>query len=70
MDDIPEMWTEEAVALGCTCAPPIASSTAISPPEPKRDPWCPLHGKDPDYEREKQQDHLKLTKGGDDAAAH
>ncbi len=59
MDDIPEMWTEEAVALGCTCAPRIAGPIDIDPPEPRLDPRCPLHGKDPDYEREKQQDHLK-----------
>lgn len=42
----------------CTCRTPIAHSADIDPPEYKsiRDPWCPVHGKDPDEEYEKMRD--------------
>ncbi len=59
MTDTPEPRTEEALALGCTCLPRFAGLTDIEPPEPKIDPWCPLHGKDPDWERDKRQDHMR-----------
>lgn len=35
----------------CTCRARPAGPTDISPPEIKLDEWCPVHGRDPDYER-------------------
>ena len=52
MAALPEMWTQEAMDAGCTCAPRLARSTDIDPPEPKRDRDCPLHGIDFDRMRE------------------
>jgi hypothetical protein len=43
----------------CTCRTPVARSTDIDPPAYKsiRDPWCPVHGRDPDeaYEERRQR---------------
>jgi len=41
----------------CTCRMSPVNSASIDPPEPILDPWCPIHGKDPDVEREKQRDN-------------
>lgn len=59
MTDTPEPCTEEAYKQGCTCHVPFAGPTAIDPPDPKIDKWCPLHGKDPDRALEDIQDHMK-----------
>jgi hypothetical protein len=42
----------------CTCLTPFVDSASIDPPEPKSilNPWCPVHGKDPDEEYERQRD--------------
>jgi len=41
----------------CTCVPHMAHATDISPPEGrKRDPWCPVHGRDPDEAYEEYRD--------------
>jgi hypothetical protein len=40
----------------CTCRMSSVNSASIDPPEPILDRWCPLHGKDPDAEREKRRD--------------
>ena len=40
----------------CTCYTPFYRANDIDPPEPKLDPWCPEHGKDPDEERQKMLD--------------
>ena len=57
-NDTPDPCTLEAQRLGCTCRVPVAGPTDINPPEPRIDQWCPLHGRDPDWERDKQQDHM------------
>lgn len=42
----------------CTCATPVVHSQMMEPPEPKsiRNRDCPIHGVDPDYERDKRMD--------------
>jgi hypothetical protein len=42
----------------CTCRTPIATSADVDPPEYKsiRNPWCPVHGKDPDEAYEEMRD--------------
>ena len=52
----PEMGSDEARELGCTCRARPAGPTDIDPPEPKLDQWCPVHGRDPDYERDRMID--------------
>ena len=56
MTETPEPCTEEARAEGCTCRMSSVWATDINPPEIKVDKWCPLHGKEPDYERDKCRD--------------
>jgi hypothetical protein len=46
----------------CTCRMSSVNSASIDPPEPILDPWCPLHGKDPDDEREKRRDNAAWRK--------
>jgi hypothetical protein len=55
----PEMGTEEAREAGCTCGWTTVHPTDIDPPEPKLDPWCPVHGRDPDYEMERRRDDAR-----------
>ncbi len=60
-DDNP--YDLDALPEGCTCSyrmSPVNSAT-IDPPEPilHRDPWCPIHGKDPDEEYERQRDDAR-----------
>ena len=56
-DDVPEMCSPEAYALGCICRLRPAWPTDISPPEPQRNRYCPVHsGYDPDYERDRKID--------------
>lgn len=56
----PEPGTEEARDEGCTCQTVTPNRWGDDPePTVKRDEWCPLHGRDPDYERERRQE----TKG-------
>lgn len=52
----PEMCSDEAIEMGCTCYVPHARSTDIDPPEPRRDQWCPVHGRDADAERQRMLD--------------
>lgn len=59
MTSIPEMCTEKAIEQGCTCRIPFATPYDIDPPEPKRNKWCPLHGRDPDYERDRMMDEMR-----------
>jgi hypothetical protein len=40
----------------CTCRMNSVNSASLDPPEPILDPWCPIHGKDPDVEYEKRRD--------------
>lgn len=54
--DKPDMCTDEARALGCSCRLSSVNSASIDPPEPVMDEWCPVHGRDPDYEMEKRRD--------------
>jgi hypothetical protein len=44
-DDTPEPCTEEAIEQGCKCWIPMGGYPDIDPPEPRRHPHCPLHGK-------------------------
>ena len=50
---VPEMGTDEAIARGCSCRARAVRPNDIDPPEVKRDKWCVLHGRDPDYERDR-----------------
>lgn len=52
----PEPGSEWAANLGCTCHAPPVGYQDVSPPEVTRDQWCPLHGRDPDEERERAID--------------
>ena len=63
--DVPEPCTEEARDEGRTCRIPAAGSHDIDPPEPRRNPYCELHGwrRDPDDERDRRRDD-RLTEGG------
>ena len=54
--DKPEPCTQAAREEGCTCRMETVHSVSIDPPEPILDPWCPVHGKDPDAEYERQRD--------------
>ena len=58
----PVMGSDEARELGCTCRAREIWPTDISPPEVKLGKWCPVHGRDPDYERDKVIDD-RLTGG-------
>lgn len=40
----------------CTCRWSPVNSTTIDPPHLIRDEWCPIHGRDPDEERERRRD--------------
>jgi len=51
-----EMGTQEALDAGCTCHARPVRPTDISPPEVTRDEWCILHGRDPDFERDRMID--------------
>ena len=48
--------SDAARAEGCSCSMSSVNSASIDPPEPIIDQWCPLHGRDPDYEMEKRRD--------------
>jgi hypothetical protein len=54
----PEMGSEEAIEAGCICRARPVRPTDIDPPEIRRDEWCPVHGRDPDYERDKRIDDM------------
>jgi hypothetical protein len=43
----------------CTCSYTPVNSATIDPPDLILDPWCPVHGKDPDAEYERQRDDAK-----------
>lgn len=59
MVSAPEPGTREARAAGCSCWLTPPSRWGFDPdPTVRRDEWCPLHGRDPDYEREKRRDGL------------
>lgn len=49
-----EPGTEEAQHAGCTCT--VTRDWHDGDEIVRRDEWCPLHGRDPDYERQKRQD--------------
>ena len=51
-----EMGTQEALDAGCTCRAPHVRPNDIDPPEVERDEWCILHGRDPDFERDRMID--------------
>lgn len=55
---VPEPCTHDANYCGCTCRVPLANVTDVSPPEPRIDRECPLHGfkGDPDAERDRMID--------------
>lgn len=55
-DEVPEPCTDEARREGCSCRMSRVWSNSIDPPEPIINQWCPLHGRDPDWERQKQMD--------------
>ena len=60
----PEMGSDEAHELGCTCRAREVWPTDISPPEVKLDKWCPVHGRDPDHERDRAiDDRLNFPNG-------
>jgi len=40
----------------CTCYVPHAGPRDTEPPELKRDKWCPIHGQDADYLRDRRID--------------
>jgi hypothetical protein len=64
LDNKPDPCTDEAYELGCTCSIPFVHSNDIDPPEPRIDPWCPVHGhRDPDRELQEQRD-ADLDDGG------
>lgn len=44
----------------CSCRTPFAHSAMIDPPEPVLDRNCPIHGRDPDYELQKQRDDREI----------
>ncbi len=48
--------SEAARREGCTCTMSHVHSASVDPPEPRIDQCCPLHGRDPDAEREKRRD--------------
>jgi hypothetical protein len=45
-----------AVRNGCTCRARSVRHADIDPPEVTVNEWCPLHGRDPDYERDRKID--------------
>ena len=47
---------EPADETDCTCRLEPVTPTMINPPEMKRDKNCPVHGRDPDYERDRDID--------------
>lgn len=49
---------DDALYLGCTCRIPLANVTDVSPPEPRIDRECPLHGRpnDGDERRDRMID--------------
>ena len=55
-------WIIESVAeieeelRDCTCRLEPVTPTMVSPPEVRRNVNCPVHGIDPDYERERLND--------------
>lgn len=53
---IPEPCTGEARDAGCTCRLSRVWSNDIDPPEPVINEWCPIHGRDPDWELQKLRD--------------
>jgi hypothetical protein len=54
----PEPCTDEAREQGCTCRMESVNSASIDPPEPIINEWCPVHGRDPDWELQKRRDEL------------
>ncbi len=40
----------------CTCRYTPVDSATIDPPDLILDPWCSVHGKDPDQEYERRRD--------------
>jgi hypothetical protein len=42
--------------LICTCSHTPVDTATIDPPDLILDPWCPIHGKDPDEEYERRRD--------------
>jgi hypothetical protein len=57
LDEIAEeAEAAECARQDCTCRMSVVGPTDIDPPEVKRDKWCPVHGRDPDYERDRQID--------------
>ena len=59
-DNYPEPCTEEAREFGCICRMPFAHSAQIDPPEPVINEWCPIHGRDPDFELQKLRDDAAM----------
>lgn len=58
-DEKPEPCTDEARDAGCTCRLSTVNSATIDPPEPVLDEWCPVHGRDPDWELQKRRDEMR-----------
>jgi len=52
----PEMGSDEAMEMGCSCRARAVRPNDIDPPEIQRDKWCLVHGRDPDAERDKMID--------------
>lgn len=52
----PEPCTDAARDLGCSCRMSSVDSASLESPEPIVNEWCPVHGRDPDYELQKQRD--------------
>jgi len=52
----------------CTCKPRYVRPNDISPPEGRiLDKWCPVHGKDPDAERDRLRELNQYPQERDDA---
>jgi len=53
----PHNFEDTFGCAGCTCTMSTTHSASIDPPEPIRDPWCPVHsGRDPDAELEQSRE--------------
>jgi hypothetical protein len=59
-DDVPDPCTWAAQIIGCTCGMESVNSASIDPPEVVIDKYCPLHGRapDPDDERDRRRDDM------------
>ena len=55
-DEDPDADEDEDQPAGCTCRWSMVNTATIDPPHLIRNQWCPVHGRDPDEERERRRD--------------